>query len=518
MFIFIKRTLLLKLLLGPLLGLESDNLYTVCFVAPSSFDSADVHFSNGKTVKATSIKKLHYGTFWRAEVEIEIPRQGEIIEYSIKTSEKTMSDQNKIDLWSFYVPSKDEEPQFIYTSCNGFSSPDLVCKTTEPYHLWKRIKTEQNSRVNTFKSEEPTINTPYSMMLMGGDQLYADSIWNDVPELKKWSNKSEKEKKAKKESKILSSQITKFYETLYFDRWSQPETALMLASIPSVMMWDDHDIFDGWGSYPEEMQNWPVYKTIFSVAKHYFELFQMRSVKNISLLEPTNHHYSFGLTFRKTHVLALDNRSQRTLKHVMSNTPWLDIINYLNSTFKAGILLVLSAVPVEYRDFSAAEAYVDITPWEEELTDDLKDHWRAKEHQGERMKLIMHLLSNAKTRQKQTSSSKTVILSGDVHVGCMGVITDKTDSQVTKLHQVVSSGIVHPAPSRLAWLGIITSTNDRDECLNEDNSITSRMLTPIHSDKYIRSRNYATISTGTDNKLWINWQTENKDKPAYPID
>ena len=202
----------------------------------------------------------------------------------------------------------------------------------------------------------------------------------------------------------------------------------------------------------------------------------------------------------------------------MSSKQWQDITHYLNHKVDDGTLLVMSAVPVVYRNFSAIESYFDATPWEEELTDDLKDHWRAKEHQGERMKLIMHLLNNAKHRQKSSPSSKTVILSGDVHVGCLGVITDKTDNQVVKLHQVVSSGIVHPAPSCLAWLGITTSTNDRNKFLNEDNTITSRMLTPIHSDRYLRSRNYATISTGSDNKLWINWQTENKDKPAYPID
>lgn len=27
------------------------------------------------------------------------------------------------------------------------------------------------------------------------------------------------------------------------------------ASIPSVNMWDDHDIIDGYGSYPSDMQN-----------------------------------------------------------------------------------------------------------------------------------------------------------------------------------------------------------------------------------------------------------------------
>ncbi|MEL0630466.1 alkaline phosphatase D family protein [Psychromonas aquatilis] len=508
----------MKLLLGPLLGIESDTVYTVCFVTPLDCDVAALQLSNGDVINASVITTMYYGKFWRAEIELTAPAQGIVIDYSIQTtSEQLIEDHNNRKAWSFYVPAKNEQPECIYTSCNGFSSPDLINKTSDPYLLWKRIKATHEPRINSVRNNIPVIDAPYSMMMMGGDQLYADSIWNDVAELKQWSAKSLQEKQAKKSSKVLQSQVAKFYEKLYFERWNQPDTSLMLASIPTVMMWDDHDIFDGWGSYPEEIQNWGVHKTIFAQAKYYFELFQIRSLKNKALFNTKAEHYALAFTFRENHILALDNRSQRSLKQVMSEQQWSEVVDYLKQTVNQGNLFILSAVPVVYRDFSVAESYVDTTPWEDELADDLKDHWRAKEHQGERARLIMNLLSNAKKRQQQSTLNKTVIFSGDVHVGCLGVITDKTDSPVTKVHQVVSSGIVHPAPSRLAWLGIVTSTNDRDEYLNEDNSIMAKMLAPIHSDKYIRSRNYVTVSTGTDKKLWINWQTENKDKPIYPI-
>ena len=35
-----------------------------------------------------------------------------------------------------------------------------------------------------------------------------------------------------------------------------------MSSIPNVMMWDDHDIFDGFGSYDKELQTCPVFKVI----------------------------------------------------------------------------------------------------------------------------------------------------------------------------------------------------------------------------------------------------------------
>ena len=196
----------------------------------------------------------------------------------------------------------------------------------------------------------------------------------------------------------------------------------------------------------------------------------------------------------------------------MSDSQWNALIAHLDTVTK-GHLLVLSAVPVVYRDFSFTESLFDATPWEEELTDDLKDHWRSKNHQGERARLIHRLLQNAAQRKLE---EKTVILSGDVHIGCIGVIHDQARS--VKVHQVVSSGIVHPSPSRLQWLGIMAATNDRTEYLDEAQDIRISVLTPFASDQYIRARNFVTLELGTDDKLWINWESEGKDTPVYPIE
>ncbi len=39
----------------------------------------------------------------------------------------------------------------------------------------------------------------------------------------------------------------------YLTLYARPEIAHLAARVPSVMMWDDHDIFDGWGSLPERL-------------------------------------------------------------------------------------------------------------------------------------------------------------------------------------------------------------------------------------------------------------------------
>lgn len=488
-----------KLSIGPLLGLESDSLYSVCFATARDVAKAEVSF-NGIKKESVKVGETPACIVWRTELQVTPGNSAQQIEYQVLLDNQVAQCQNSRTGWLFIVPDVTSAPRFAYTSCNGFSSADLQHKTTEPYHLWERMVKQHQEE-------------PFAMLLMGGDQLYADSIWHDVAELKKWSALSQKEKLRRSASKQLCVQLERFYEKIYQNCWSDKSMSLMLATVPSVMMWDDHDIFDGWGSYPEELQNCDIFQAIYRTARRYFELFQIRSKQNTALLDSTADHYAFAVSFRNYHILALDNRAERTLSRVMSDDrQWPAINNYLTTVADDGHLLVLSAVPVVYRDFSFSEDVVDSTPWEEELTDDLKDHWRAKEHQGERARLIHRLLDNAVRRKEKSADNKTIIFSGDVHIGSVGVINDRARN--CKIHQVVSSGIVHPAPSRLQWLGIMAVTNDRDEYLDD---IQISMLSPYASDKYIRHRNFVSLFMGSDKKLWVNWETEGRDNPYYPV-
>jgi phosphodiesterase/alkaline phosphatase D-like protein len=45
----------------------------------------------------------------------------------------------------------------------------------------------------------------------------------------------------------MVNQVFSFYFNSYLRQWSQPLYTSALATIPHLMTWDDHDIFDGWG-------------------------------------------------------------------------------------------------------------------------------------------------------------------------------------------------------------------------------------------------------------------------------
>ncbi len=490
-----------KLVLGPLLSIEGDYNYVVCFL--SKIDCDFSVFFDEKEIKAQKILALNYGFFYRVEYNIKASKNSRTIRYRISNKTTNVIDMHNRDSWGFYIPSSSEKPKFAYASCNGFSSPDLLAKIDDPYFLWDRL-IEQHK------------NEPFSILIMGGDQVYADELWSKVKELEEWSRLKMKDKIKRKATKGMIKNLNIFYESLYLKKWSDEQMSLCLSTIPTIMMWDDHDIFDGWGSYPNELLTCDVYQNIFQIAKKYFEIFQIRTLRNQSLLIKDSTHFSFALKFRNYDILGLDNRAQRTIYQVMGNMQWNHINKFLDENISNDNLIILSAVPIVYRDFSLTENLVDFTSWQEELTDDLKDHWRAKEHQGERMRLIMRLFMNIEKRKVSVKKTRTVILSGDVHVGSLGVINDHKNQ--SKIHQVVSSGIVHTPPSYVEWLGITSITNDKNEFLNEDKTIETSMLTPVGSAQYLRVRNFVTINEGSDEKLWINWICDNKDRPCYPLD
>ena len=61
-------------------------------------------------------------------------------------------------------------------------------------------------------------------------------------------------------SDAMAEEATYFYFTHYRQHWCSKHLADALACIPQVMMWDDHDIFDGWGSYPHALLTCTVFQ------------------------------------------------------------------------------------------------------------------------------------------------------------------------------------------------------------------------------------------------------------------
>ena len=80
----------------------------------------------------------------------------------------------------------------------------------------------------------------------------------------------------------IESSCQDYYLNAYLKHYQQPGFGVALATIPSMMMVDDHDIFDGiathckigFGSYDDALQQSPIFQGIGRVARRFYLIFQ----------------------------------------------------------------------------------------------------------------------------------------------------------------------------------------------------------------------------------------------------
>ncbi|MDB6110615.1 MAG: metallophosphatase, partial [Pedosphaera sp.] len=296
-----------QIIVGPILGFEEGGFYTVCVLLEQGSTPPVLEIRGlQQTQPFTKAAKVAEKEFWRAEFQVPVPMLGLQVAYVVQVNGTALQDLHGRVGWSFYVPGSAEQPLIAYASCNGFSSAKLARDTDKPYRLWERMKDLHQTR-------------PFSLLLMGGDQVYADEIWESkkCPTLQRWNGLDAEEQEDAKVSARMASEIAGFYDGLYADRWKDETMSLMFASVPSIMMWDDHDIFDGWGSYPERRHSCDVFQEVFRHASRVYDVFQLRCSSR-NRLSPNGCHRTLRLVFRDFHILCLDNRSERTMDQIMS--------------------------------------------------------------------------------------------------------------------------------------------------------------------------------------------------------
>jgi hypothetical protein len=136
--------------------------------------------------------------------------------------------------WRVHLPATGAL-RMAYMACNG----------TEVKNVWTCGR-ERNERWLHLAAEHA--RNPFHLLLHGGDQLYADALWHDVPAFAEWRRQSWRQRRKASFTSEMAEAARDFFWNSYCHLWSQPELAPILSSVPSLMMWDDHDIIDGWGS------------------------------------------------------------------------------------------------------------------------------------------------------------------------------------------------------------------------------------------------------------------------------
>ncbi|KAI0013359.1 hypothetical protein F4779DRAFT_389209 [Xylariaceae sp. FL0662B] len=161
-----------------------------------------------------------------------------------------------------------------------------------------------------------------------GDQIYGDRLWKEVPLLRQWlampgkDNRKNAPWTARHEEDVAHA-----YFHFYTSHFDQPFLREAFAQIPHVCQIDDHDIFDGYGSYPDYMQNSQVFKNIGRIAIDMYLLFQHHTT--LEILRNVSHDMDlFTITGQGWHfvkflgpgvaVVGADLRSERTQSRVLA--------------------------------------------------------------------------------------------------------------------------------------------------------------------------------------------------------
>lgn len=402
-------------------------------------------------------------TFWRFNLEVELGSTQMRIAYKINRGPAT----------GFWVPAKGDSMNIMFHSCNGFSFSVDSNDFCGPDPLWRDVLNSHQSR-------------PFHVMIGGGDQIYNDAAMHHTTLFRKWTeSRNPMQKHHEPFSEDMQNELEQFYLDRYSMWFSQGLFGLANSQIPMVNIWDDHDIIDGFGSYPHHFMETPVFTGVGAVAFKYYMLFQHHSVPTET--EQTEPSWVLGKNpgpyikersrsvflnlGRQVAFLGLDCRTERQRDEILTEDSYDIIFDRLEDEIIKGEtkhLIVLLGVPIAYPRLNFLENiltsrlmdplkalgragllgnFVNKFDGGVEILDDLDDHWTAKHHKEERNWLIRELQHIASTK-----SVRVTILGGDVHLAGVGQFYSNKKLNISKdkdhryMPNVVSSAIVNTPP------------------------------------------------------------------------
>lgn len=195
-------------------------------------------------------------TFWRFSLEVELNPTQQRIAYRI----------NQGPALGFWVPAAGQSMNIMFHSGNGFGPFVDSNQLCGPDPLWRDVLNEHQTR-------------PFHVMVGGGDQIFNDSIITDSPHFQEWLQiKNATERNDTPLNSDFRSELEEFYLDNYSRWFSQGLFSLANSQIPMVNIWNDHEIFEGFGSYHHDFMQSFVISGLGKIAFKYYMLFQHHSV------------------------------------------------------------------------------------------------------------------------------------------------------------------------------------------------------------------------------------------------
>ncbi|WP_336079678.1 alkaline phosphatase D family protein [Thalassospira sp. CH_XMU1448-2] len=444
-------------------------------VAPEGLDIPEFRTDSGQPVLPELLATLYGRCYWRFEFELPA-NAGACYHFGSETYSVCTDFTGDLRIG--------------FVSCNGQEDGDLDRPLEDRNALWIDLARQHQDR-------------PFALLLHGGDQIYADGVWECHPGIIAWDKARRRQKLATAFTEDMRDAVLKFYLDHYLAIYGQPQISHMLARVPSLMMWDDHDIFDGWGSHKKWFQGSQVARGMFACARAAFCLMQLATSPDTGpktlpamVLDRDGRSLGWRVDYPGLSLIAPDLRSERTPNDIIGDHGWRDLPGALETIPDGNRILLMSSVPVIGPRLSLVEMFLHLLPSAQKYEDDLRDQWQSRWHRREWCRFLELL-----ERIANDHDHEITLLSGEIHVATRGTF----ETAGKTLHQLVASGISHTAPpvmfarvlGLLAWIG--------------DHPLPDRptRLKPLPGRKgtYCAARNYLTLAR--KNERWdANWHLE----------
>jgi hypothetical protein len=326
------------------------------------------------------------------------------------------------------------------------------------------------------------VEWPDAVLLLG-DQVYADEV---SPQTLAFI----RERRGTDEPP--GEQVADFeeYTRLYRESWSEPDIRWLLSTVPTVMIFDDHDVHDDWNIswlWVEEMRRTTWWEARITGAFMSYWLYQhlgnlsppeleqdttfprvkderdagplLRRLAHRWDRESAASRWAFYRDFGDTRLLVLDSRAARVLsdgrRQMVDEEEWDWIVEHSSGSFDH--VIIASTLPV-----FLPRGIHDLQAWNESLcagrwgravaslSERLRravdlEHWAAFNRSFEQLCDWLRAVAAGTTQNPPPAS--ILLLGGDVHCSSVSEI-DLGANESSRVHQIVCSPFRNPLSAK----------------------------------------------------------------------
>jgi alkaline phosphatase D len=211
-------------------------------------------------------------------------------------------------------------------------------------------------------------------------------------------------------------------------------------------MWDDHDIFNNWGSRLTES---PLDRRMFEAATRVYGEYQHPRNPG-GKIGPPPFFYTFRYGTAGFVVLDLRGARDYRIGRLMGASQWEELRQYLAGPDAAEVetLFIVASVPVAHHSRWIVRLLGQLP---EHFADDVRDRWCSPHFIASRNELLDELFA----WQERAPGRQAVLLSGDVH--CASAFTIGRRGQPGVIQQFTSSALSTPDTGFERFVNVVGS-------------------------------------------------------------